>query len=214
MFVRREGERDICALLGFWGRILVPATAFSVVFKGFLRHSWSISFRELKKCNFTFPLFRGSGDQNKIFIKKKNGEEYWSRRSGSGKNIGSTCLIYRRANIIDLQQQKSVILAQLLAKPELVYITFFNSPVIYLSVIRVHVRMQNCISSSNIPKMPRNENIKNKLGLSCAKLRIVELKIGDRNEFHQNEFHQNEFHQNEFHQKEFHQNEFHQNEFQ
>ena len=100
MFVRREGERDICALLGFWGRILVPATAFSVVFKGFLRHSWSISFRELKKCNFTFPLFRGSGDQNKIFIKKKwgrilvpavgLGEKYWV----NVPNI-SACQYYR-----------------------------------------------------------------------------------------------------------------------
>ena len=29
------GRGKISALLGFWGRILVPATTFSVVFKGF-----------------------------------------------------------------------------------------------------------------------------------------------------------------------------------
>ena len=34
-FRRRGGGGKISALLGFWGRILVPATAFSVVFKGF-----------------------------------------------------------------------------------------------------------------------------------------------------------------------------------
>ena len=46
-----------------------------------------------------------------------------------------------------------------------------------------------------------NNNICNKLGLSCAKLRIVELKIEDENEFHQNEFHQNEFQHNDLNQK-------------
>ena len=40
-----------------------------------------------------FPLFSGSGGQIKFLIEKKDGEAYWYRGSGPGKDIGSACLL-------------------------------------------------------------------------------------------------------------------------
>ena len=39
-------------------------------------------------------MFRGSGGQIKFLIEKKDGEAYWYRRSGPGKDIGLACLLY------------------------------------------------------------------------------------------------------------------------
>ena len=71
----------------------------------FLMYSCSKTFRELKSAikKSIFPLFRGSGGQIKFLIEKKDGEAYWYRRSGPGKNIGSACLLYMGGVRIELK---------------------------------------------------------------------------------------------------------------
>ena len=61
----------------------------------FLTYAGSVSFRELKNAikKYFFLNLGGVGAKTR-FLSKKIGEEYWVRRSGLGKNIGSACLIY------------------------------------------------------------------------------------------------------------------------
>ena len=86
----------------FWGLgeeywyLLLHFLLFLRVFGLFLRYSCSISFRELKNAikNSFFLYLGGLGTKIRFSSRKKNGAEYWYRRSGLGKDIGSTCLLY------------------------------------------------------------------------------------------------------------------------
>ena len=99
-FPQRGGEGG--KYLHFWGLgeeywyLLLHFLLFLRVFGLFLRYSCSISFRELKNAiKISFFLYLGGlGTKIRFSSRKKNGAEYWYRRSGLGKDIGSTCLLY------------------------------------------------------------------------------------------------------------------------
>ena len=99
-----KGGGAISALFGFGEEYYISTCGcFFFSFEGFLdcflRYSCSISLRELKNA-IKIPVFLylgGLGTKIRFSSRKKNGAEYWYRRSGLGKNIGSVCRIYRGA---------------------------------------------------------------------------------------------------------------------
>ena len=72
-----------------------------------MRYSCSISLRELKNA-IKIPVFLylgGLGTKIRFSSRKKNGAEYWYRRSGLGRNIGSVCRIYRGEGVGHLEER-------------------------------------------------------------------------------------------------------------
>ena len=90
------------------------------------------------------PLFRGSGDHNKILSEKKVRKNIGVRRSGLGKNIGSAWILYRGGSA------GKILFAQFLAEFKGFYV--FQVLLICVWPFLGHNKCQMCANSTKKSK--------------------------------------------------------------